>query len=109
MVLLAHLERCVTQPNDEGGEDYCEEQLTLRNIVDTNGFMLQIGLNIPSSFLVQESLYEDRDPDEQAGGEHLGNQHADLEFTYKDTVCQVISSLDAFADALIGNGHCPEG
>lgn len=82
-VLLASLQKVVSFPNDEGGEEECE--LWLDRIVDIEGFTLRKSLSIAEECLLQR-LYDSRDPDNQAGGEHLGNQHANLKQFYNDTV-----------------------
>jgi hypothetical protein len=85
-VLLACLELLVTRVNDETYEEEQEESLRLRDIATLNGIKLQDSLEIPKEFLVQTNLYEDREHDEQWGGEHLGNQHADIQQLYHDAV-----------------------
>jgi hypothetical protein len=41
--------------------------------------------------VVQIDLYKTREHDEQWGGEHLGNQHADIQQAYHDTVRVMLS------------------
>ena len=85
-VLFASMENVVTFMNGEGGEDEKTSQLELHNIVDLEGFILQPFLVIPEDFLLQAELYDSRDPDQRNGGEYMGNQHADFDEHYKDTV-----------------------
>ena len=85
-VLLASMVLIETWLNDDGGEDEKTFQLKVNNIVDLEGFVLQQGLNIPETFLLQDRLYKSRDPDERTGGEYMGNQHAEIDEVYRDTV-----------------------
>lgn len=49
--------------------------------------MFRESLGIDENSIVQEDLYnEDREPDARAGGEYWGNQHAEVDEIYKDTV-----------------------
>lgn len=84
--MLASLQKVVTFENDEGGEEDAQSELRLEHITDLEGFTLQKSLRIPENFLLQQSLYDSRDPDSQNGGEFLGNQHADIDQFYKNTV-----------------------
>ena len=86
-VLLASLQKVVTFMNDEGGEEDAESDLGLETIVDLEGYILGNSRSIPESFLLQQWLYDSRDPDNQRGGEYMGNQHAEINQTYNDTVC----------------------
>jgi hypothetical protein len=85
-VLLASLQRVVTFLNDEGGREDEESELRLKRIVDVEGFVLRDSLLIPEDYLLQEGLYDSRDPDNQTGGEYMGNQHAEFDQFYNDTV-----------------------
>ena len=85
-VLLASLQRVVTFMNDEGGREEAESELRLKRIVDVEGFILRDALLIPEYYLLQEGLYDSRDPDHQTGGEYIGNQHAEFDQLYNDTV-----------------------
>lgn len=85
-VLLASLHKVVTFMNDEGGEEDAESELRLNHIVDVEGVVLREALLIPEHYLLQEELYDSRDPDNQTGGEYMGNQHAEFEQFYNDTV-----------------------
>ena len=82
-VLLANMERCVTLQEDCDDES----QINLLHIVDLEGFDLTaVHLRIPREDILQDP-YGSRDPDVQRGGEHMGNQHAEVERFYKDSVC----------------------
>jgi hypothetical protein len=83
-VLLANLSMVVTFPNDEGDDDR-KSHLQLNRIVDMEGFVLKESLLISTDYLLQ-NLYHSRDPDSQTGGEYMGNQHADIDQIYNDTV-----------------------
>jgi hypothetical protein len=72
--------------NDEGGEEDAQSELRLDRIVDLEGFTLRESLLIPDEYLLQQGLYDSRDPDEQTGGEYMGNQHAEFDQFYNDTV-----------------------
>lgn len=82
-VLLASMERIVTFSNDEGGDDYKQSELLIQ-VVDMDGSALA-RLKVSENSLVQE-IYDNRNPDVQQGGEYMGNQHAEFEQVYNDTV-----------------------
>lgn len=73
-VLLANMERQVTNPNSEEECDL-ESEVYLTHIADTDGFNLHVyqSLSIPQTTLLREIYDDDRDPDMQRGGEYLGN------------------------------------
>ena len=83
VVLLAGMNKTVIRSS-------CEEQrtstLTLLNIVDLEGFVIQPSLEISRECLLQSSLYMARNYDEHVGGEYYGNSNADVEEIYRDTV-----------------------
>lgn len=85
-VMLANMELYVTSQNDEEGEESSE--LYLRHIVDTDGFQLSLpdGVPITEDALLQTLFDTERDPDQQGGGEYLGNQYAEIDRWYKDSV-----------------------
>ncbi|MCJ1391367.1 hypothetical protein MMC18_004230 [Xylographa bjoerkii] len=103
-VLLASMQKVVTLPNDEGGEENAQSELRLNRILDLEGFALQKSLTIPEDFLLQPWLYGSRDNDEQHGGEYLGNQHADFDQYYNDSVMLIVPKalVTAF---LLGKNH----
>lgn len=85
-ILLARLQLRVTRVNDETYEEEHEGILRLQDIATLNGTMLQDSLRISKEFVAQGNLYENRKHDEQWGGEHLGNQHANIQQLYHDAV-----------------------
>ena len=85
-VLLASLQKVVSFMNDEGGQEDAQSELRLDRIVDLEGFMLRKSLLIPEDYLLHQGLYDSRDPDNQTGGEYMGNQHAEFDQFYNDTV-----------------------
>ncbi|KIW36506.1 uncharacterized protein PV06_11271 [Exophiala oligosperma] len=103
-LVLARLELTVTRINDEECLDQGDEELCLNDIVTLEGFQLQDSLSIRKDSLAQRGLYESREHDEQWGGEHLGNQHADIEQVNRDAVA-VIVSRDEMTEFLLGNGR----
>lgn len=56
--------------------------------MDTDGFQLGLadGVPIAENALLQTVFGTERDPDQQGGGEYLGNQHAEIDRWYKDSV-----------------------
>lgn len=87
-ILLANMELQRTDPNDETEEREESEQLVLTHIVDLGGFSLSIynSLSISDTYLLQEICYSDREPDVQRGGHYMGNQHAEIDQFFKDSV-----------------------
>jgi len=74
-VLFANLIRVKISANDEEGtfaddEDNAEE-LTLKRIVHIGGFGLRELLPVSETHLLQDRLYDSRDPDEQKGGGYI--------------------------------------
>ena len=78
----------VNDPNYEEDERETNSQLYLTHIVDLGGFSLSVhqSLVIDEAFLLEEIFDSDRDPDTQFGGEFMGNQHADINQFYNDSV-----------------------
>ena len=91
--------------NDEE-EREPDSQLYLTRIVDPEGFNLSVYQSLPilETALLQETDFEDRGPDFQRGGEHMGNQHAEIEQFLKDSVSalygQVRLGLTVFGNRL---------
>ena len=85
-VLLASMKKVVTFANDEGGEEDKESRIKLDHVVDLEGFKLSNPLTIADGYLLQEDLYDERDPDGQDGGGYCGNQHMEIDQYYNDTV-----------------------
>ena len=94
-VLLASIEMCITNMNCEE-ETESESKLRLTRIVNLEGFNLLVysALSIPETKLLQEEFYCDRDPDTQCGGEYMGNQHAEIEQFFKDSVSELNSQIE---------------
>ena len=87
-VLLGIMELYVTDPNSE--EDYrdLEFEYRLTHIVDTDGFDLSMykALTIAEVTLLRQTYDENRAPDRQQGGGYLGNQHAEIDQVFCDSV-----------------------
>lgn len=86
-VLLANMSMHHTR--DPG--DYEEEpksELSLSHLVDLEGFRLSSygGLTITDSFLLQRISYCDRKPDLQGGGDYIGNEYAEIDQFFNDSV-----------------------
>ena len=77
-----------------------DESLVLKDIQDPFGNVVCHKKSIDDSFLC-ESLYRNRAPDEQTGGENLGNEHAEIFRRYTDAVLIVLDLQDA-AEFLTG-------
>lgn len=86
-LLLGNMEMRITNQNDE---EEMEDSvvLSLDHLVDPRGFDLLIGstLSISTDNLLRGQSYEDREPDVQRGGNYLGNQYAEIDQFFKDTV-----------------------
>ncbi|OAP58935.1 hypothetical protein AYL99_06232 [Fonsecaea erecta] len=104
-VLLSRMKLTVTRINDEDEyDDSAQEELRLEGVVTLQGFKLRDALKISDTNLVPSNLYDDRQHDEQWGGEHLGNQHAEISQVYRDTVA-LIAPRDIVTQLLLGRGH----
>ncbi|KAL8855247.1 MAG: hypothetical protein Q9198_010874, partial [Flavoplaca austrocitrina] len=86
-MLLGNMEMCITNQNGEV-EEKEEAMLLLDRLVDPQGFNLLIGstLRISTDNLLRGESYEDREPDTQRGGNYLGNQYAEIDQFFKDSV-----------------------
>lgn len=86
-VLLANIEMCITDQNCEESEEP-ESQLSLGDIVDVQGSFLSMhkNINISDGFLLNGASYHDREPDVQRGGNYLGNQYAEIDQFFRDSV-----------------------
>ena len=89
-VLLGSMAKVVITPGDEGGEN--EEELRLQRIVNLNGIKLGESLLIEEDSLLQNYLYKNRDYDTEEGGGLMGNQQADIDRSYLDTVSSKYST-----------------
>ncbi|KAL8707410.1 MAG: hypothetical protein Q9220_007555 [cf. Caloplaca sp. 1 TL-2023] len=83
---LGNVEMCVTNQNcEEEQED--ETQLSLCHIVNMEGDdLLYNKICISETNLLHGDSYEDRKPDVQCGGNYMGNQYAEIEQFFKDSV-----------------------
>lgn len=86
-MLLGNMEMCITDQNSEE-EMEKEAVLSLDHIVDPQGFNLLIASTrtISTTNLLRGESYEDREPDTQRGGNYLGNQYAEIDQFFKDSV-----------------------
>lgn len=84
IALLASMEKVVPLPVCDGWDG--EAELNLQRICSLNGLALATSLGISEDNLLQESLFEYRDPNEQSGGEYMGNENAELNQYYYDSV-----------------------
>ena len=86
-ILLANMSMHITDPNNESEEPE-ESELLLSHIVDLEGFTLSIydSLKISDTLLLQGISYSDREPDVQRGGNYMGNQYAEIDQFFKDSV-----------------------
>ena len=86
-MLLGNMEMCITNPNSE--EEMEEEAvLSLCRIVDPQGFDLftRSSISISTDNLLRGRSYENREPDVQRGGNYMGNQYAEIDQFFKDSV-----------------------
>ncbi|KAL2057964.1 hypothetical protein ABVK25_001581 [Lepraria finkii] len=92
-ILLANMSMHITDPNDENEEPE-ESELLLSHIVDLEGFTLSIydSLKISDTLLLQGISYSDREPDVQRGGNYMGNQYAEIDQFFKDSVMIIVPS-----------------
>jgi hypothetical protein len=105
-LFLANLERRVkSNLNNEGGEEDAETESCLHRIAYLDGDVVQDSLLISEECLIQQHLYDDRDPDEQVGGQYLGNEHVNFEKSYKNAVCDHPCQNGIFAHLAIGLSH----
>ncbi len=95
-VFLANMEMHVNDPNHEEEERETASQLYLTHLVDLGGFSLSVhqSLVIDETALLEETFDSDRDPDTQLGGEFMGNQHAEIDQFYNDSVSTRNSQIE---------------
>ncbi|KAL8924487.1 MAG: hypothetical protein Q9172_002652 [Xanthocarpia lactea] len=92
-MLLGNMEMCITNQNsEEEMED--EAVLSLCRIVDPQGFNLLIHstLSISTANLLRGQSYENREPDVQRGGNYLGNQYAEIDQFFNDSIMIIVPS-----------------
>ena len=87
-VLLANMSMHITDPNDENEDREKESELSVSHIVDLDGSNLSVHKSsyISETLLLQDMSYSDRTPDDQSGGEYMGNQHAENDQLFNDSV-----------------------
>jgi len=91
-VLLANME---VQLTDSNGEDdsssQTDEKIFLEHVVDTEGSALSVGsLRIAGTILTRPVIDDNRAPDVQQGGNYLGNQYAEIDQFYRNSVGSTI-------------------
>ena len=86
-ILLANMELHISDPNCEDDLEESEE-ISLTHIVDLDGFSLSIykSQTISDTCFLHEMSYNGREPDVQRGGNYLGNQYAEIDQFFKDSV-----------------------
>ncbi|KAM5347057.1 hypothetical protein ACJ41O_010062 [Fusarium nematophilum] len=92
-LFLAQLEMYDSWPNCEEGENEWNHTrgMYLHHVCNLEGFEVSpLQGNIAETSLLCPISYDQRDPDTRAGGDYLGNQHADIEETYSDTVVLIV-------------------
>ena len=86
------LANTILRINDSNSEEDLEKDFTwfLSHIVDESGDFL-VGKNHEVKFSHGRFLFnpwfEDRAPDNQTGGEYMGNQYCDIDQFFNDSVC----------------------
>ncbi|KAK4506729.1 hypothetical protein PRZ48_000462 [Zasmidium cellare] len=87
---LANMELCITDYQTEDQDTH--SRLRLSRVVDLDGFDLMPyhALTIPKSTLLHRVHNESRAPDAQSGGGYTGNQHAEIDQIYEDSVMILI-------------------
>ncbi len=108
---LANMERHISDPNDENEDREKDSQLYLTHLVDVGGFSLMVykSLIIDETALLEETFDSDRDPDTQVGGEYWGNQHAEIDQYYNDSVSVRNSQIEIDLTSLtVGYDSCSQ-
>ncbi|KAL8838115.1 MAG: hypothetical protein Q9170_002256 [Blastenia crenularia] len=91
-MLLGNMEMCITDRNDEE-EMEKESALSLFQIVDPQGYdLINSTIEISTTNLLRGESYEDRAPDVQRGGNYLGNQYAEIDQFFRDSVLILVPS-----------------
>lgn len=85
--VLANMSMHITDPNDVKEEPE-KSELLLSHVVDLEGSNLSIydSLKISDTFLLGGISYSGREPDVQRGGNYTGNQYAEIDQFFKDSV-----------------------
>ena len=86
-ILLANMELHISDPNCEEENEESKE-ISLTHIVDLDGFNLSIykSQTISDTCFLHEINYINREPDVQQGGNYLGNQYAEIDQFFNDSV-----------------------
>ncbi|KAL8686814.1 MAG: hypothetical protein Q9218_006846 [Villophora microphyllina] len=86
------MEMCIINPNSE--EELEEEAaLSLYRLVSIEGSsLLHATMDISDSNLLHGASYGDRNPDAQRGANYLGNQYAEIDHFYEDSVSTAAGS-----------------
>lgn len=85
---LANISMHIKDPNCEDGRFEEQSELLLSHIVDHKGSNLSVydSLNIPEAQLLLGISYSDREPDVQRGVNYMGNQYAEIDQFFKNSV-----------------------
>ncbi|KAI9891013.1 MAG: hypothetical protein M1814_003364 [Vezdaea aestivalis] len=97
-VFLANLELAVLHDGDDYSEIENEEDflsrgaLSLTRVVDSEGhdLLIKSELSVTRSALLQSMSYESREPDVEKEGEYYGNESAQPDQFYKDSVMVIV-------------------
>ncbi|KAI9892740.1 MAG: hypothetical protein M1814_001160 [Vezdaea aestivalis] len=102
-VLLANIEMVEKLPDSDTPEEDKESYTVLTHIATLDGENLTAydTLEFDDSSLLGDVDYTCRNPDVQWGGENLGNQHADIERFYQDSIMVVVPKT-AISTFLVG-------
>jgi hypothetical protein len=102
-VLLANMEYCKTDQQTE--EDQVVTKLYSTRVVDLDGSVLPIhkNLNVWRGLILASDVYANRDPDIQRGGGYMGNEHAEIDRIFKDSVSKCTCPGSDIADHVVGH------
>ncbi|KAL9005009.1 MAG: hypothetical protein Q9188_002190 [Gyalolechia gomerana] len=105
-VFLANMELCITDPNGEEEEE-AQSALSLCHVVDLEGSDLSMynTMDISGTLLLHGTSYTDRQPDIQRGGNYLGNQYAEIDQFFKDSLSSALNRLTEQADTSPGRQY----
>ena len=93
-VFLGNMEMCITDENCEEDREN-ESVLSLCRLVNLQGSSLSVHstMTLSDINLLHGASYEDREPDVQRGGNYTGNQYAEIDQFFKDSVSIATSRL----------------
>lgn len=82
------MEMCNRDPNREEEDRVIVSELYLTHITDMDGFSLSVyrSLPIPETTLLRATRNDNRVPDSRSAGEYLGNQYAEIDEIFNDSV-----------------------